>query len=50
MKLTPVIQDLGNVKSTQITLAPPEGKLLTYSQIRDYCKDVEKVYQFKDGC
>jgi hypothetical protein len=46
MKLTPVkapiIKDLGNVKSTQITLAPPEGKLLTYSQIRDYCKQVEK--------
>ncbi len=46
MKLTavkaPVIKDLGNVTTKQITLAPPQGTLLTYSQIRDFCKETEK--------
>ena len=37
-----IIKDIGNVQSKQITLAPPQGHLLTYAQIREFCKDAEK--------
>ena len=31
-----------NFIKKQVTLAPPEGKLLTYKQIREFCKEQEK--------
>lgn len=38
----PIVKNLNNFVSKQITLAPPEGKLLTYKHIREFCKAQEK--------
>lgn len=37
-----IIKDLGNIESKQMTLAPPAGYLLTYTQIREFCKEIEE--------
>ncbi len=38
----PIVKDLRNTITKQITLAPQKGKLLTYGQVRDFCKETEK--------
>lgn len=39
----PIVKDLGNIISKQVTLAPPKGKLLTHAQIRNFCKEYQKL-------
>ncbi len=38
----PIVKKFKNFVSKQVTLAPPEGKLLTYKYIREFCKAQEK--------
>lgn len=38
----PILNTVGAFTSKQITLAPPQGKLLTYKHIRDFCKEQQK--------
>lgn len=38
----PIIIKQKNFTSKQITLGPPSKHLLTYGQIREFCKNIEK--------
>lgn len=40
-----VITKTKNFINKEITLAPPKGKLLTYQQIRNFCKEKEKTFK-----